>query len=65
MSRELPWDSGDVIVTEDNVYASQLRHDAIKAAKEGRATPEQHKLLRDADRVYQEALEMRRNRKNG
>jgi len=56
----LPWDGGDVVVTEDNVYASQLRYDAIKAVKERRATPEQVKLLQDCDKVMQEAMATRK-----
>jgi len=56
----LPWDGGDIVVTEDNVYASQLRHDAIKAVAARTATPEQIKLLQDCDRVMQEAMKTRR-----
>jgi hypothetical protein len=57
---KLPWDHGDVVITTDNVYASQRRHEAIKAMKEGRATAEQQQLLADCDRVMQEALKARR-----
>jgi len=59
----LPWDAHDKVVTEDNVYASQLRYDAIKAIKNRTATPEQHELIRETDRVMAEAVQLYREGK--
>lgn len=61
--RTLPWQSGDTVVTDDNVMFSQLRYDAIKAVKEGKATPEQIALVREADAKYQEAMRLRKEGK--
>ena len=55
----LPWERTDTVVTEDNVHASLLRYDAIKAVKAGKATAEQRKLLADCDKVMQEAMATR------
>ena len=57
---KLPWDSGDVVVSEDNVMFSRLRYDAIKAMKNGSATPNQAKLVMDTDKVMAEAMASRR-----
>lgn len=54
------FDRGDTIVTEDNIYASKARWEAIKAVQANKATPEQIALVRDADRVMKEAMENRR-----
>lgn len=49
-------DSGkDVFVSEDNIMASKVRYEAIKAFKENRATAEQMKLLQDLDAAMQRA----------
>jgi len=45
--KELPWDRRDTVITEDNIRASQVRYEAIKAIEAGTATPEQHALLND------------------
>lgn len=57
---ELPWRTGDTIVTPDNVNASKFRWEAIKAAQAGTATQEQIKLLEDTDKVMKEAMKSRR-----
>jgi hypothetical protein len=55
----LPWPKGDIVVTPDNVDASFVRWEAIKAMKTRTATPEQVALVRDCDAVMQEAMENR------
>jgi len=55
----LPWPKGDIVVTPDNVDASFVRYHAIEAMKNRTATPEQVALVRDCDRVMQEAMENR------
>jgi hypothetical protein len=49
------FDKGDTLITEDNIEASKRRYEAIKAVKEGRATPEQRRMLEDLDKVMNEA----------
>ena len=52
--------NGEIIITEDNIYASKNRMRAIEAMRSGTATPEQAQLVMDADRVMQEAMEQRK-----
>lgn len=52
--------NGEIIITEDNIYASKSRMRAIEAMRTGTATPEQAQLVMDADRVMQEAMEQRK-----
>jgi hypothetical protein len=53
------WSGKDKVITQDNIAASKVRVEAIKAAKEGRATPDQMQLLADCDKVMQEAMKTR------
>ena len=55
----LPWNSRDTVVTSDAVDKAKVRHQAIKAIQEGRATPEQRKLVDDLDAVLQRASQTR------
>jgi hypothetical protein len=57
---ERVFDPGDTIITPDNIHASQRRHEAMKAMQNGTATPEQYKLVNDADKAMAEAMTLRR-----
>ena len=57
---ERTFDPGDTIITPDNIHASQRRYEAMQAIRDGRATPDQYKLVQDADKVMAEAMELRR-----
>jgi hypothetical protein len=57
---DTPWKSSDTVVTSDTVEKAQVRHEAIKAMKAGRATPEQRALVEDLDSVLQKAAQTRR-----
>lgn len=54
-----PFGKKSTVVGGDNIYHSKERHEAIKAVKERRATPQQTQLVHDADIWYQNALEQR------
>ena len=54
------FNSGDTVITPDNVQASKQRYDAIQAVRKGQATPEQYKLVEDTDRVMKEAMQKRK-----
>ncbi len=60
-SAEAPWGRGATVVTEDNVIHSRVRHAAIMAMRQGRATPEQAALVYDADAAIQMALKTETN----
>ena len=47
------------VIGGDNIPHSQQRHEAIKAMKAGRATPEQVSLVHRTDEIIQEALALR------
>jgi len=54
-----PFGSKATVVGGDNIYFSRVRHEAIRAMKEGRATPEQAALVNEADVIMQEAVAKR------
>lgn len=54
-----PWGKEAVAISEDNITASTARHEAIKAMKERRATPEQRALVLEADAAIQDVLSKR------
>lgn len=63
---EVGWDKGTfnennpfgkaTVVGGDNIEFSRERWDATKAMKRGKATPEQAALVRETDRIMQEAI---------
>ncbi|MQB00202.1 MAG: hypothetical protein GEU78_07910 [Actinobacteria bacterium] len=54
-----PFGKMSTVVRGDNIEFSRARVDAIRAVKSGRATPEQHALVAEADQVISDALSKR------
>ncbi len=51
-----PWGRKGTPVQGDNIDFSKDRWEATKAARRGKATPEQRALVEETDQVIQEAL---------
>jgi hypothetical protein len=51
-------DDAEVLITEDNIAHSRVRHEAIKAYRANKATPEQMKLLQDLDDAIKRGREV-------
>lgn len=58
-----PFGREATVIGGDNIQHSKTRWEAVKAMRQGRATPEQVALVQEADHVVQIALEGRRKEK--